>query len=340
MAVVEIKEEYAYSESVRQPSFIEKASNRIFRFDDSFLEVTPPKARILTRLLEDLNNGHHGVLEEELNDLARRPGAKSNPAKDLFFDLRADGIEMERITLIDDDLNQRSYRLRLLTQEETNPIETSPDIEPPRLVVEQVELSDEERVAKFEAIFDEHQHHIFNYLYRMFSNPEDALDLTQETFLRAYEGLPKYKDEGKVKPWLFKIATNAGLDEKRRRQVIKWQQWDSFMSVFHPQQVARNNTEGDVIAKENAEIVQQVLDRLPPRYRLCLKLREYEELSCEEISEILGTTRGAVKALLFKARDKFREIYKAIDAPTPPPRISSAQRAKMSVASRRRYVIE
>jgi RNA polymerase sigma-70 factor (ECF subfamily) len=90
------------------------------------------------------------------------------------------------------------------------------------------------------------------------------------------------------------------------------------MSVFHPKQVARDNPEGDVLGKENAEMVSQVMDRLPPRYRLCLLLREYEELSCEEIAQILGTTRGAVKSLLFRAREEFREIYKAIDTPAPP----------------------
>lgn len=189
--------------------------------------------------------------------------------------------------------------------------------------------------ARFEAIFDEHQHHIFNYLYRMLGNPEDALDLTQETFLRAYQALPRYADEGKIKPWLFRIATNACLDELRRRKVIRWQPWDNFMSVFHPKQVARDNPEGDVLGKENAELVQQVLDKLPPRYRLCLLLREYEELSCEEIAGILGTTRGAVKSLLFRAREEFREIFQQVDAPPQP-----AATERQPVAARRRGAVE
>lgn len=188
--------------------------------------------------------------------------------------------------------------------------------------------------ARFEAIFDEHQHHIFNYLYRMLGNPEDALDLTQETFLRAYQALPRYADEGKIKPWLFRIATNACLDELRRRKVIRWQPWDTFMSVFHPKQVAKDSPEGDLLGKENAELVQQVLDRLPHRYRLCLLLREYEELSCEEIAQILGTTRGAVKSLLFRAREEFRQIYRQIDAP------ESATVDRRPAVSRRRGAVE
>lgn len=165
----------------------------------------------------------------------------------------------------------------------------------------------------FEAIFDRYQQPIYNYILRMMGNPEDAYDLTQDAFLKAYINLPKLGGDRNVAGWLYRIATNTCLDELRRRKVIRWQPWETFMSAFHPRQVADDSPEGETIRHEDVALVQKVLDRLPPRYRMCLVLREYEDLSCEEIGEILGVSRQAVKSLLFRAREEFRKIWQGIE---------------------------
>lgn len=169
--------------------------------------------------------------------------------------------------------------------------------------------------TKFETIYEEYGLYIFNFLYRMTGNYQDAEDLAQTTFIKAYLALSRYKEEDKVKPWLFRIATNTGLDELRRRQIIKAQPWDNFMSVFHPQQIAKEDTERDVLRIEQTELVQKILDNLSPRYRLGLLLKEYEDFSCREIAQILGTTEKAVKSLLWRAREEFRKISQWIDLP-------------------------
>ena len=129
----------------------------------------------------------------------------------------------------------------------------------------------------FEVIFNQYHAAIYNYVFRMMGNPEDASDLTQDTFLKAWRALSRTSDDLRVGAWLYRIATNVCLDELRHRKLIKWQSWDNFVSVFHP--VAKESPERDVVNRENREEVQYILDRLNPKYRLCILLREYQGLS-------------------------------------------------------------
>jgi RNA polymerase sigma-70 factor (ECF subfamily) len=62
-------------------------------------------------------------------------------------------------------------------------------------------------------------------------------------------------------------------------------------------------------------MVQVVLEKLSPKYRMCLVLREYDGLSCQEIADVMGTTRSAVKSLLFRAREEFRQVYQTVEPP-------------------------
>lgn len=161
----------------------------------------------------------------------------------------------------------------------------------------------------FEEIFDRFQTPIYNYVYRMMGNADDANDLTQEAFIKAYVALPKLSGDVNLSAWLYRIATNTCLDELRRRKIIRWQPWEAFVSVFHPKQVAGDDPELETLHGEDVAMVQRVMDRLPARYRMSLLLREYQELSCDEIGEVLGISRSAVKSLLFRAREEFRRMW-------------------------------
>jgi len=167
--------------------------------------------------------------------------------------------------------------------------------------------------AAFESIFNQYQTAIYNYIYRLMGSAEDAYDLTQDTFLKAYLALAKTSDDLRVGAWLYRIATNVCLDELRHRKLVKWQPWEAFISVFHPSQVAKDSPERDTIDRENTEEVQLILEKLHPKYRMCLILREYHDLSYDEIAEVLATTRAAVKSLLFRAREEFRQVYARVE---------------------------
>ena len=165
----------------------------------------------------------------------------------------------------------------------------------------------------FEWLLGQYQAAIYNYVYRLMGSSEDAYDLTQDTFLRAWLHIPKTAPHLKVGAWLYRIATNVCLDELRHRKLVKWQPWEAFVSVFHPSQVARDSPERDCINSENNEEVQLILEKMHPKYRMCLILREYHDLSYDEIAEVLTTTRAAVKSLLFRAREEFRQVYAKVE---------------------------
>lgn len=179
-----------------------------------------------------------------------------------------------------------------------------------RQLVERAQAGDH---VAFESLFNQYQTAIYNYIYRLMGSAEDAYDMTQDTFLKAYLALPKTSDDLRVGAWLYRIATNVCLDELRHRKLVKWQPWEAFISVFHPSQVAKDSPERDCIDRENTEEVQLILDKLHPKYRMCLVLREYHDLSYDEIAEVLTTTRAAVKSLLFRAREEFRQVYAKVE---------------------------
>ncbi len=175
----------------------------------------------------------------------------------------------------------------------------------------------EDLEAAFPDVVAGYEQAVFTTALRMSGRHEDAADMASEAFLRAYAALPKVRGELKVGPWLYRIATNLCMDQLRRRKLIRWEPWDAFVSLFHPKQVARDNPERDALRHESRELVHQVLQELPPKYRLCLVLREYQGMSCEEIGEVIGSSRSAVKSLLFRAREEFRQVYQRMGGTDP-----------------------
>ena len=165
----------------------------------------------------------------------------------------------------------------------------------------------------FEHLFNQYQAQIYNYIYRLMGSAEDANDMTQDTFLKAYLALSKTSQDLRVGAWLYRIATNVCLDELRHRKLIKWQPWETFVAAFHPTQVAKDSPERDCINRENSEEVQLIFAQMHPKYRMCLILREYHDLSYDEIAEVLNTTRAAVKSLLFRAREEFRQVFAKVE---------------------------
>ncbi len=167
--------------------------------------------------------------------------------------------------------------------------------------------------AAFEAIFQRYERQIYGFIYRMMGNPDDANDLTQECFIRAYRALGQTSDDLNVSAWLHRIASNACLDVLRRRQRIRWLPWETHKheQLLHGRSF--DDPERNVISHETQVAVQQALIRMSPRNRMALVLREYEAMSCEDIGQIMGLSRSAVKSVLFRAREEFRRIYRTME---------------------------
>lgn len=173
--------------------------------------------------------------------------------------------------------------------------------------------SGDQAASVFDQLFEEFKPRIYNCTYRLLGQPEDAADATQETFIRAYEALPNIKTPLRIKPWLYQIAGNYCMDQLRRRKLICWEPIDKPGALLHPNTIAPDNPEAEFLQREKRVLVHTVLEKLSPYHRAALVLREYEELSCAEIGEVLGKTRNAVKKLLYRAREEYRQIAQALD---------------------------
>jgi RNA polymerase sigma-70 factor (ECF subfamily) len=180
--------------------------------------------------------------------------------------------------------------------------------------------------AAFEAIVRRYERPIYSLTYRMMGNADDAFDLTQETFVKAYRALGRTRGELRVAAWLHRIAANGCLDVLRRRGRLRWLPWDGPKHDHRLLCGPADEPEQALAGAETRAAVQRVLDRMSARHRLGLLLREYEGLSCAEIGEVMGLSRPAVKSMLHRARLEFRAMYAAAERADPPPGAARSHR--------------
>ena len=162
-------------------------------------------------------------------------------------------------------------------------------------------------IPTFEEIFTRYNAQIYSYLLGMVANPEQAQDLTQDTFVKAYRALPNVK-ELILPAWLYRIATNTALDALRHRKLIAW-------LPFGPDDEDRFRAPERDFSGEMAEseMVRQSLLALTPRQRACLLLRTRDGLSIDEICTAMKMSRDAVKATLYRGKERFRTAYRALE---------------------------
>ena len=172
-----------------------------------------------------------------------------------------------------------------------------------------------------EEAFATHYSAVFRQVQRLMRDPDDTYDLTLaawEKAQRAWDRRPPVAVE--IKPWLFRIARNACVDELRRRQLVRWEPLEGTRRPSGEAPVApaallssdSHDPEREVLRSERAEMVRRALRRLPNRYRTCLLMREAEGLSCEEIGHRLQLSSGAVRTTLCRARQRLRAEYVAL----------------------------
>jgi RNA polymerase sigma factor (sigma-70 family) len=153
---------------------------------------------------------------------------------------------------------------------------------------------------------------IFFMALKMVNNKDDAMDLTVETFGKAFENIEKYKPDFAFSTWLFRIATNNCIDfiRKKRLNVVSLQTISDEDRDDKQLQIASDslNPEQTSIKKQESEKLKSIVEQLPQRYRTLIVLRYYDEQSYEEIAQQLDLPLGTVKAQLFRARDLMSNI--------------------------------
>lgn len=143
-----------------------------------------------------------------------------------------------------------------------------------------------------------HQAALHRHLVRMVGSHDDALDLTQEAFVRAWQALPQWEPGAQFRTWLFRIGSNAALDLLRRRKTVDFVPLDDAFE-------AADTAAGPARLAEGAQEMRRLeaaLARLTPEHREVVLLREIEGMSYEEIGRVLDITEGTVKSRLARAR--------------------------------------
>jgi RNA polymerase sigma-70 factor (ECF subfamily) len=166
--------------------------------------------------------------------------------------------------------------------------------------------------AAFAELVEKYQDRVYNTCYRMCHNQADALDLTQSTFLKALEALPRFEVRAKFYTWLFRIAVNLTLSHRRaqrRRPALTLRQFDDDGRAFEP--AAAHGASNPSAPTEQAELHQRLeaaLQRLDEEFRVAVVLRDVEGLEYAAIAEILDVRVGTVKSRIHRGRLMLREF--------------------------------
>jgi RNA polymerase sigma-70 factor (ECF subfamily) len=159
------------------------------------------------------------------------------------------------------------------------------------------------RREAFDLIVSRHRRNVYLVCYRFVGNHEDASDLVQDVFVRAFRGLAKFKNEASLGTWLYRVSVNSCLN----RLAVREPDTEPVESIQRVDWRALDPLD-EVVRKETAARVRQAIRKLPPKQRATLVLRMYQELPHDEIAEIMGTSVGAAKANLFHALGNLRRL--------------------------------
>ncbi len=165
----------------------------------------------------------------------------------------------------------------------------------------------------FAELMNRYRKSVYHMILKMVKNTDDAEDLTIEAFAKAFKNLKKFNPEYTFSTWLFRIATNNCIDFIRKKKLDTFSISSTFTddngddvsldikdSNLNPQELA--------IKKQKAEIVREIVTKLPPKYQVLVKLRYFQELSYDEISKELNAPLGTVKAQLHRARELLYDL--------------------------------
>ncbi len=161
-----------------------------------------------------------------------------------------------------------------------------------------------------------HQTAVFNVAYRLLGRRQDAEDATQEAFMRAYRALDSFDVERPFAPWIKRITTNLcynWLEKERIRPAVTEVDLDrdgDEEANLNKLATSPTTPEQTLVAAEQSDLVRAALLQLAPRYRVVVELRHFQELSYDEIAEIVERPLSDVKSDLFRGRKKLAELLK------------------------------
>src|SRR5947209_15572781 len=164
----------------------------------------------------------------------------------------------------------------------------------------------------FAMLVQRHQRRVFNLVFRMLQNYEEASEITQETFLAAWQGLPSFRGDARFSTWLYRIAYKCCLKQLEQRKRDRTLQ-AAMQAEWTPELNIEEQANVELDAEACQALVRKQLATLPTKYRIVLILRHLQEMTYEEMAEILMLPIGTIKTHLFRARNLLKERLEAFE---------------------------
>jgi RNA polymerase sigma-70 factor (ECF subfamily) len=171
-------------------------------------------------------------------------------------------------------------------------------------LVERVQRGDK---SAFDLLVIKYQQRILNLISRFVRNPDDAVDVTQDAFLKAYRALPKFRGDSAFYTWMYRIAVNTAknyLAVQARRPSEAEQDVNNVEQIEGAQALKDNSTPEHLLLRDEIEAtVIRAIENLPEDLRTAITLREVEGLSYEDIATVMACPIGTVRSRIFRARE-------------------------------------
>jgi RNA polymerase sigma-70 factor (ECF subfamily) len=158
-------------------------------------------------------------------------------------------------------------------------------------------------MTAFDELMIRYERQIYRVCYRFVDRRDDAMDLTQEVFIKAFEHLASFRRESTLKTWLYRIAVNHCINHVKKHS-------QEFVEVTEAVGSIRASVQSQMEEREQREHFRRMVKQLPPKQKAILELRINEQLSYEEIAKISGRSVSTIKASVFFALEKLRKLVK------------------------------
>jgi RNA polymerase sigma-70 factor (ECF subfamily) len=169
-------------------------------------------------------------------------------------------------------------------------------------------------VESFRQLFETHKQRIFAIAFRYAKNKQDAEDILQDTFIKAFQSLDKFhlEESSSFTSWLYRIGINSSIDHLRKNNKMR----DKFFDSDHIDRISSHNDahnpEHTIRLQDVREKLGAVLSTLTARQRMIFILRHYQQLTTEEIAEYMNCSQGSVKKQLFRAVSTVKGHFKSL----------------------------
>lgn len=165
----------------------------------------------------------------------------------------------------------------------------------------------------FVELVSRHQDRVFRFVLRMTGSRDEAMDLTQDTFMNAWQAMPRWRPDARFGTWLLQIARNRALDALRRRGIVAFEPLEDDPAVADRAPMPDER----LLTRQRFGLLEAALRAIALEHREVLLLREVEELSYAEIATTLGIAEGTVKSRIARARVALLEEYRRISGESP-----------------------